>query len=284
MTVFERVATARHQLHEAGLSSLESDLSARLLAEHVLNWSPERYFTSGNDPEPSEFIAAYDTLVARRASREPLPYIVGEQEFWALPFEVSPDVLIPRPETELIVEAVLELLPDAGQTLAIADACTGCGCIAVALARERPAADVVATDISEAALVVARRNAATHGVAGRVRFIRTDLLDGVNGPFDIVTANPPYVAERDRAGLQPEVGDHEPAVALFGGNDGLRLIERITAQAAVRLRPGGYFIFEFGFGQDIEVEDMVAARPELALVDLKRDLQGIARTVVAKRV
>ena len=284
MTVFERVAAARLQLHEAGLSSVESDLSARLLAEHVLDWSPERYFTSGNDPEPSEFTAAYDTLVARRAGREPLPYIVGEQEFWALPFEVSPDVLIPRPETELIVEAVLELFPDAGQRLMIADACTGCGIIAVALARERPAANIVATDISEAALVVARRNAATHGVADRVRFMLTDLLEGANGPFDVITANPPYVAERDRSGLQPEVGDHEPAVALFGGNDGLRLIERVTAQAAVRLRPGGYFIFEFGFGQDIEVEEMVAARPELTLVELKRDLQGIARTVVAKRV
>jgi release factor glutamine methyltransferase len=284
MTVYERVAAARQRLRDAGLSTLESDLSARLLAEHVLDWSPERYFTSGHDPEPSEFNAAYDTLVARRASREPLPYIVGEQEFWALPFAVSPDVLIPRPETELIVEGVLELFPDAGQALSIADACTGCGCVAVALARERPAADVVATDISEAALAVARRNALTHGVAGRVRFVRTDLLDGVDGPFDIITANPPYVAERDRAGLQPEVGDHEPAVALFGGNDGLRLIERITAQAAVRLRPGGHFVFEFGFGQDVEVEAMVEACPELALVELKRDLQGIARTVVAKRV
>jgi release factor glutamine methyltransferase len=117
-----------------------------------------------------------------------------------------------------------------------------------------------------------------------VRFVGTDLLRDVNGPFDVITANPPYVAERDRAGLQPEVGNHEPAVALFGGTDGLRLIERLTAQAAVRLRPGGYFIFEFGFGQDIEVEDMVAARPELAFVEFKRDLQGIARTVIAKRV
>jgi release factor glutamine methyltransferase len=284
MTVFERVAAARRQLHEAGLSSMESDLSARLLAEHVLDWSPERYFTSGHQPEPSEFTAAYHTLVARRASREPLPYIVGEQEFWALPFEVSPDVLIPRPETELIVEAVLDLFPDAGEPLTIADACTGCGCVAVALARERPAAQIIATDISELALAVARRNAAVHGVSDRVRFIHTDLLEGVNGPFDVVTANPPYVAERDRAGLQPEVGDHEPAVALFGGNDGLYLIQRITVQAAGRLRPGGYFIFEFGFGQDVEVEHMVAARPELALVELKRDLQGIARTVVAKRV
>lgn len=284
MTVYERVAAARTRLRDAGLSLVESDLSARLLAEHVLNWSPERYFTSGHDPEPTTFNAAYDTLVARRASREPLPYIVGQQEFWGLAFEVSPEVLIPRPETEIIVEAVLELFPDAGQRLAIADACTGCGVVAVALARERPAAHVIATDISETALAVARRNATTHGVADRVHFLCTDLLEGADGPFDAITANPPYVAERDRAGLQPEVGDHEPAVALFGGSDGLRLIERITAQAAVRLKPGGYFVFEFGFGQDVEVEDMVAARPELQLIELKRDLQGIARTVVAKRV
>ena len=284
MTIYERVAAARDRLRDAGLSTLESDLSARLLAEHVLDWSPERYFTSGNVPEPTEFTAVYDMLVARRASREPLPYIVGEQEFWALPFEVSPDVLIPRPETELIVEAVLELFPEAGQALAIADACTGCGCIAVALARERPAAEVIATDISDAALAVAKRNALRHGVADRVRFMRTDVLDGANGPFDVITANPPYVAERDRRGLQPEVRDHEPAVAVFGGGDGLRLIERVTQGAAGRLRPGGYLVFEFGFGQDVEVEEMVKAASGLALLELKRDLQGIARTVVAKRV
>ncbi len=284
MTVYEYVATARQRLLEAGLSPVESDLSARLLAEHVLDWSSERFFTSRHDAEPAGFAETYDALVTRRIRREPLPYIVGQQEFWALPFEVSPDVLIPRSETELIVEAVLSLFPDPRQPLMMADACTGCGCIAIAVAHERPGAAVIATDISEAALTVARRNADEHGVADRVRFLRADLLEGTSGLFDVITANPPYVAERDRGGLQPEVRDHEPAVALYGGRDGLQIIERVARQAAQRLRPGGYFLFEFGFGQDVEVEAIVAALPELLLLELKRDLQGIARTVLAKRV
>ena len=194
-------------------------------------------------------------------------------------------MLIPRPETELIVEAVLELFPDAGGPLRSRTRALAAGCVAVALARERPAAQIVATDIFQNWPSRSGSETRPPTVCPTVCDSSTPTFSRAStGPFDVVTANPPYVAERDRAGLQPEVGDHEPAVALFGGSDGLRLIQRITAQAAVRLRPGGYFIFEFGFGQDVEVEDMVAARPELALVELKRDLQGIARTVVAKRV
>ena len=213
----------------------------------------------------------------------PLAYIVGAREFWGLDFEVSPAVLIPRPSTELIVEAVLDRFPDRDAALKMADVCTGCGCVAVAIAHEWRRASVAATDISTEALDVAQRNARRHGVWERVVFHETDLLDGVDGPFDAIVANPPYVVDCAAAALQPEVRDHEPAVALFGGVDGLSLVTRLVADAPRRLRSGGSLIFEFGFGQDVEIEDLLAASPDLELVDVRRDLDGIARTAVARR-
>jgi release factor glutamine methyltransferase len=164
------------------------------------------------------------------------------------------------------------------------DACTGSGNIAVAVAKQRRNARIVATDISGRALEVARRNAARHGVESRVMFVEADLFGDLTGPVDIVTVNPPYVPEKDRAGLQPEVGGHEPAVSLFGGHDGLALVERVVREAPPLLREGGFLIFEFGFGQEVEVEAFVKHSRALTLVDLKRDLQGIARTVIARRI
>src|SRR4029077_11929270 len=169
VTIHRRVSAARERLREAGISHSESDLDARLLAQHVLGWTTERFLTDAQLGEPDGFVPRYESLVARRATRQPLASIVGAREFWALDFEVSPAVLIPRPSTELIVEAILELFPDRNAPLRIADVCTGCGCVAVALAHERPAASIVATDISIEALVVAERNAVRHGVADRVR-------------------------------------------------------------------------------------------------------------------
>ena len=278
-TIHERVTAARQQLRAAGISVDEADLGARLLAEHVLGWDATQFFTSANGPAPDDFQAAYVRLVERRAQREPLAYIINRQAFWDLVFEVSPDVLIPRPETELIVEAALELYPSSAGVLTIADVCTGSGCLAVALTRERSAARVVATDISGAALDVARRNAERHGVADRIEFVRGDLID----PVDLIVCNPPYVASRDRTGLQPEVRDHEPEIALFGGNDGLQIITRLVDRAPARLRAGGYLIFEFGFGQDEAIETLIGNAPGLRMLGLRRDLRGIARTAVAER-
>lgn len=198
-------------------------------------------------------------------------------------FEVSPAVLIPRPETELIVEAALELFPDADAPLSIADVCTGSGCLAVALAHERPRATLVATDVSAEALDVARRNGTRLGVSGRVRFLLTDLFRDVEGAFDLIVANPPYVRQGDRVSLQPEVRDHEPAVAIFAQDDGLSIIRGLIEQSAAHLKDDGVLMFEFGFGQDVEVEQLIADAPELTLIGLKRDLQGIARTAVAKK-
>jgi release factor glutamine methyltransferase len=265
------------------LSPQEAEAGARLLAQHVLSWDTARYLTSGGEPEPDGFAARYDALVTRRAAREPVAYITGRQEFWNLDFEVSPAVLIPRPSTELIVEAALELVADRGASIGIADACTGCGCLAVVLAREFSGARVVATDISDVALDVARRNVERYGVDARVRLVRTDVLESERGPFDLIVANPPYVRAGDRRGLQPEVREHEPEVALFGGAEGVDIVARVVSHAAPRLRAGAYLIFEFGFGQDMAVEQLIADAPGLTMVGLRRDLQGIARTAIARR-
>ena len=283
-TIHARVADARQRLREAGIPLDEADLDARLLAEHVLGWDAARYFTSADGPEPDDFAAAYEPLVTRRAGREPLAYITGRQAFWDLDLDVSPAVLIPRPESELIVEVALELFPSPTGGLTIADSGTCSGCLAVALAHERPAARVIATDVSDAALDVARQNAARHGVADRIQFVRGDLLGPVDYPVDLIVCNPPYVAEADRPGLQPEVRDYEPAIALFGGPDGLRVITRLIEQAPQRLVSGGMLVFEFGFGQAERVAELISRTPGLTMVDLRPDLQGIPRAAIAKRV
>jgi release factor glutamine methyltransferase len=286
VTIHRRVAAARQRLHAAGIPPDESDLDARLLAQHVLGWSTEQFLADAQSVEPDGFGARLDALVERRATREPLAYIVGTREFWGLDFEVTPAVLIPRPATELIVEAILDRFPDRHAELSVADICTGCGCVAVALAHERPASRLMATDISDDALAVAGRNAARHGVVDRIDFRHGDLLDPIRGSrtFDAIAANPPYVVDGARPALQPEVRDHEPAVALFGGADGLRIVTRLVESAPAHLRPGGWLVFEFGYGQDVEVEQLVRASASLELVEIRRDLDGIARTVVARRV
>jgi release factor glutamine methyltransferase len=283
VNIHGHVAAARQRLRAAGISPAESDLDARLLAQHVLGWTTERFLADAQSAEPDGFTARYQPLVERRAAREPLAYIVGSREFWGLDFEVSPAVLIPRPSTELIVEAILDRFPDRHAPLRMADICTGCGCVAVAIAHERPDATIFASDISKDALAVARRNAAQHGVSDRVTFRHGDMLDGVSGPLDAIVANPPYVVDRAGPALQPEVRDHEPAVALFGGSDGLGLVSRLVIDAPRRLRPGGLLVFEFGMGQDVEVEQFLDASPDLEREDVLRDLEGIARTAVARR-
>jgi release factor glutamine methyltransferase len=193
-------------------------------------------------------------------------------------------VLIPRPETELIVEAALDVFGAARhQSVAIADACTGSGNLAVALAHELECSSIVATDISADALAIGRKNAERHHVAGRVRFVRTNILDGLSGPFDLIVANPPYVARADRQALQPEVRDYEPGVALFGGASGMEIVAAVVEQGADRLRPAGYLMMEFGFGQEIDVASLVTAYPQLTLIGFRRDLQGLARIAIARR-
>jgi len=284
MTVHERVAAARHRLGAAGIGAAEAAASARLLAEHILGWDTTHYLVSGNDPEPPDFVAPYDAAVARRAAREPSAYITGRQEFWGLSFDVTPAVLIPRSETELIVEGVLDIFGARRQDeLMIADVCTGCGNLAIALASELPNASFIATDISDDALTVARRNAERLGTAERVQFVCTHVLDGIDGQFDAIVANPPYVRAGDGPALQPEVRDHEPGVALYGGPAGTELVAAVIEQAVQRLQPEGWLLFEFGFGQEVAIETMIQATPGLTLREFRRDLQGLARTAICRR-
>ena len=281
MTIHARVAAARLALLAAGISADEADLDARLLADHVLGWTTEQFFTDGNRPPPPDFDARFDALVARRAGREPMAYILGFREFWGLRFEVSPAVLIPRPETELVVEAALEFV-SVDEAARIADVGTGSGCLAVALARERPRATLVATDVSDAALAIARRNAERLEVADRIAFRRTDVLDGVAERFDAIVSNPPYVRDGDRAAIQHEVR-FEPAGALYGGPDGLDVIRAVVRRAVDRLAVGGVLIVEFGYGQDDAVAELISSTPGLTMVALRADLQQIPRVAIARR-
>jgi len=293
VTIHLRVAAARETLVRAGIAREEAELDARLLAEFVLGWTTERYFVDANLSPPADFEAHFDSLIARRASREPFAYIVGCQEFWGLRFHVTPSVLIPRPETELIVEAAVELI-GSGSAARIADIGTGSGCVAIAIARERPAATIVATDSSDEALAIALQNAVEHDVASRITFIRADLLDALTNYrphpqpasavelFDLIVSNPPYVPEAERAGIQPEVR-YEPPGALFAGTDGLDVIRRLMPPAAARLKASGALVFEFGFGQATAVEGLISASAGVTMVELRRDLQGIPRIAIARR-
>ena len=284
MTLGDRVARAREAIAAAGIRPEDASLDAEVLARKLLACDRAGFVVRLRDEEPGDFADAYRALVARRCRREPIAYILGEREFWGLPFEVTPDVLIPRPETELIVEEALELFPAGQPPGVIVDAGTGSGCLAVALALEFEHARVIATDISGPALAVARRNAARNGAGHRIDFREGNLLEPVMETADLIVSNPPYVASGDEAGLVPEVRDHEPHVALFGGgDDGLTMVERVVREAPALLRPGGHLVFEFGFGQEVEVEALVKRSRALTLLDLKRDIQGIARTAVARR-
>jgi release factor glutamine methyltransferase len=277
------VANARQRLRQAGIDEAEADFDARLLAERLLGWDAAAFFTHGDEAAPLDFAERYHALIERRADREPVAYISGVQEFWGLSFDVSPAVLIPRPETELVVELFIEYFPGRDEALQVADACTGSGCLAVAIAHEYPAARFVATDLSAGALTVARRNAERHHVADRIELLQDDVLSQARFTFDAIVANPPYIPDGEIDTLQPEVRDHEPRLALAAGADGLDIVRTLIVQSAARLKPAGLLLFEFGFGQGQAVTRLVAATPELALIELRRDLQGIPRTAVVRR-
>lgn len=234
-----------------------------------------------------EDAARYRDLVARRAAREPLQYITGVQEFWSLPFRVTPAVLIPRPESELLVEAVVRL--NRRDDPRILDIGTGSGCLAVAVAREIPGALVHAADISEEALRVARLNAATNGVAGRVAFYRGDLFEpfrgrGLEGHSDFILSNPPYVGAAELVGLPPEVRDHEPRPALSAGADPLGVHARLARGSGAFLRRGGHLIVEIGQGQAETARALYHAAPGLEVVEIRPDLAGIDRVLIARAV
>lgn len=209
-----------------------------------------------------------------------MAYIRGRQEFYGRDFTVTPAVLIPRPESEQLVDEALGWLRAHPGPARVADIGTGSGCLAVTIAAEVPHASVVATDISPEALAVARANAEVAGVSDRVTFVQGAYLTGASGSFDVIVANPPYVQDSDAAMLAPEVAAHEPALALYGGADGLRDIRAVLQAAATALRPGGLLAMEMGAGQSPAVLALAGATPGLAAPALRHDLQGHARVLV----
>lgn len=279
MTVHEATLRAAARLAAAGIAAGEATLDAQLLAAHVLGWDRTRLITSARDSAPEGFQEQYERLIARRERREPISQILGRREFWGLEFEVTPDVLTPRPETEGVIEAVRAHCPRADF---VYDVGTGSGCLAVVLALEYPHSHVVASDTSAAALTVARRNATRHGVAGRIVFVHgSDLPPGNRA--DLIVSNPPYIPAGERESLPPEVRGFEPAEALFAGTDGLDVIRRLVGDAPSRLAAGGWLIFECGAGQDTAIREMIAHAADLELIDFRPDLAGIPRIVVSRR-
>lgn len=277
------LASGLARLADAGTPSPE--LAAELLLMHVLH-SDRGHLHSHPDQElSSEQRRCYFDLISERLTGKPTQYITGHQEFWGLDFEVTPDVLIPRPETELIVEAVLDLAPRRNDPLRIVDVGTGSGCIALALASELLCAEVDAIDISLAALRVAARNAARLGLQHRVNFKEGDLLsgfltDGNNGIFDFAVSNPPYVGADELDQVQREVKDFEPRLAWGGLGRGDEIYRRLFPQAQRALKPGGYLVVEIGYNQSQAVTGLLGS--EWTEIEVRPDLAGIPRVVIAR--
>jgi len=282
MTVAELLAEAARELKDRGVAAPEWD--AERLLRHVLGWERATIVASPGVAVDSEPERAFRGLVAERARRVPLQHLVGSQAFWKHEFKVTRDVLIPRPETELLVETALELLRAAERPVVV-DVGTGSGCIALSLAAERRDAEVHATDISAPALEVARENARLLGLEGRVAFHLGQLLEpvsGLEGHVDLVVSNPPYVDPSERETLAPEVRDHEPELALFPPGDALSIYRRLLPRAFEWLRPGGWLIVEIAPTLEGAVAGLFAGAgfEELRVAN---DLAGRARLVRGRR-
>ena len=267
-------------------------LAAELLLLHLFACDRAWLYAHPEHVLSVDELAQYDDLLKRRADGVPVQYLTGRQEFWGLEFEVNPSVLIPRPETEHLIEVTLERLgQQRNAPCRIADVGTGSGCIAVALAKEFPQAQITATDISAAALEIARRNAARHGVQDRISLVQTDLLQSCLAAnatptplFDLIVSNPPYIGRTEQRALQREVVDHEPHAALFAGEHGLDIYPQLIAQAAQLLGPGGVLVVELGYGQADRVAALITERSGWTHVKIANDLAGIPRVLAAERV
>jgi release factor glutamine methyltransferase len=284
LTIADALREAAMALRVAGVE--EARREAGSLLSHATGRDRTFIITHADEELTPDQLSALRAAIKRRAAGEPLQYITGRQEFYGLEFEVTPDVLIPRPETELLVETALELLKKVTSPL-LCDVGTGSGCIAVALLRARGDARALALDVSPEALRVAGRNAWRHGVGGRVLTLVSDCLEALRSEeyadlrFDLIASNPPYVAEEDLAGLQREVRDHEPRVALTPGGDGLAVIRRLLAEAPRHLKPRGHLLLEIGFGQHEQVAALLDPRA-WQLLAIHKDLQGVPRTVALR--
>jgi len=292
----EALRTGIALLRDAEVSSFT--LAAELLLLHAVGRNRSWLYAHPEERLSSEQQQYFLELIARRSAGEPVQHLTGHQEFWGLQFDVNPDVLIPRPETEHVIEVILDRLalrelrsgrPQVadGAGMFIADVGTGSGCIAVALAKDLPQARFFASDISPAVLTVARHNAERHGVSERIHFSHSNLLDthvlgGQLQRFDAIVSNPPYIGTREAASLPREVLEHEPASALFGGEEGYELYGELIAQSAERLKPGGLLVLELGYNSLVAVQPLLT-EPTWSYVAVTNDLSGIPRVIAAER-
>jgi release factor glutamine methyltransferase len=285
-TLGEVIAEAQRMLEQTGIDNAGQE--AFWIVEHVLRLPAHRVAADRERLLSHAELLAARGLVGRRVSREPLQYILGTQEFCGLEFDVNPAVLIPRPETELLVQYVAQRIPVERQAN-IVDVCTGSGCIAVAIARLRPRARLIATDLSDSSLDVARQNASRHAVGERITWLEGNLLgplagQKLEGCIDVIVSNPPYIAETDWAMLQPEVRLFEPRGALVAGPQGTELHERLLQEAGHYLSPGGVLIMEIGAGQARALRRIVDQISGYRFHQLVYDEAGLERVVIVERV
>lgn len=286
MTLAEAIQKAAERLSAHNVPNARLD--AELLLRHALEKDRTWILVHMQDRLDDQGQRSFEQSIERRKLREPLQYITGTQEFWGLPFRVTRDVLIPRPETEFVIEAALKML--SGTTIpVVVDLCTGSGCIAISLAKELPKARIFATDRSDRAVHIAQENARQNGVADRIRFLEGDLFGtleemDLRGRIDCVVTNPPYVRSGDLAALQPEVRNFEPEMALVAGPEGIEIAERIILQAPEYLKPGGSLIMEMGIGQTEALRKIVEETHMFGPIGIVKDLAGIERVITAKRI
>jgi release factor glutamine methyltransferase len=278
MTPSTLLSAASVRLAAAGIEEARED--ARLLLRHALGLDAGEMIARGQEPLSEEEAARFEALIARRAAREPLSQIIGSVGFWTLDLIVTRDVLTPRSDTETLVRAALDTIGDRKAPLRILDIATGSGAIALALLRELPRASAIATDLSAPALSVARQNAAHTGLAARITFHETSWADGIDGPFDLVVCNPPYIAPEVIEGLDPEVKDHEPRLALDGGAAGLEPYPHLLAEARRLLAQGGTALFEIGYDQGARALSLAHAAG-FAEARILPDLAGRDRVLIA---
>jgi release factor glutamine methyltransferase len=280
ISIAEAILQGANKLRKAGVP--EARREAGSLLAFLLDRDRTFILSHAEDPISGEQETLFQEFLDSRAQGEPAQYITGRQDFYGLEFEVTPAVLIPRPETELLIEAVLKLV-GASQTVSFCDVGTGSGCIAITLLTQLPLAHGIAVDVSASALEVAKRNAARHKVTDRVEFVLSDCFASVpQQTFDLIVSNPPYVAEDAVATLQREVRDFEPRVALTSGADGLDVIRRLVVDAQRYLKASGHLLFEIGFDQHEAVGNLIDAQV-WELLDIHQDLQGIPRTVALRK-
>jgi release factor glutamine methyltransferase len=289
-SIAEAILQGAHQLRQAGVAEARREAGA--LVAYVLDRDRSFILSHAEDPIDEEQSARLRAYLKRRADGEPLQYITGHQEFFGLDFEVTNEVLIPRPETELLVESALKLAAGHAAAPFICDVGTGSGCIAISLLhelRDIPGVRAVAVDISPKAISVAQRNAARHSVTEQIDFVVSDCFasldqhDPQQSSFDLIVSNPPYIEESAMNNLQREVRDFEPRAALVAGADGLAVIRRLLVEAGNFLKTGGHFLFEIGFDQSPAVEQLID-RNTWRLLEIYKDLQGIPRTVALKKL